>query len=142
MLIETGKPEELMVGLDEAYPGFNNEEGDAMFTEDGTDGPALKRAIEFLNAYKTEAKRTQDFLIQLSRLDLLVPRVINITAKDGSKFAMEGFSAVDEGRLAKLDDKEAGALLRSGYLGWIYMHLLSMHNVGELSSRLDPRIKA
>lgn len=140
VLVEN-EPNDFKVGIDEAYPGFNTAEGEPMFAEDGTEGPALKRAIEFLNAYQNEARRTQDFAAQLQRLDLLIPRVINVVLKNGSKFALDGFSVVDEARLGKLDDREAGSLLRSGYLGWIYMHLLSMHNVADLSSRLDPRIE-
>lgn len=103
--------------------------------------PALKRAIEFLNAYQAEATRTQDFVAQLKRLDLLIARVINVALKDGSKFALDGFSVVDEARLGKLDDREAVNLLRRGYLAWIYMHLLSIHNIADLSSRLDPRVE-
>ncbi len=53
----------------------------------------------------------------------------------------DGFSVVDEARLGKLDDREAANLLRRGYLAWIYMHLLSIHNIADLSSRLDPRVE-
>ena len=140
VLVEN-EPDDFKVGIDETYPGFNTVEGDPMFMEDGTEAPALKRAIEFLNAYRIEATRTQDFVAQLQRLDLLIPRVINVVLKNGSKFALDGFSVIDEARLVKLDDKEAGNLLRNGYLGWIYMHLLSIHNIADLSSRLDPRIE-
>jgi hypothetical protein len=141
VLIETGKPEELAVGIDEAYAGFNTEDGEPIFSEDGNDGAALKRAIEFLNAYKNEAARTRAFLTELKRLKLLVPRVLNIALKDGPQFKLDGFSVIDEALLAKLDDKEAGNLLRNGYLGWIYMHLLSMSNVPDLAVRLEPRLK-
>jgi hypothetical protein len=141
VLVETGKPEELAVGIDEAYPGFNTQEGEAIFAEDGNDGAALKRAIEFLNAYKNEAAQTRAFLAELKRLNLLVPRVLNIALKGGPQFKLDGFSAVDEGLLAKLSDKDAASLLRNGYLGWIYMHLLSMHNVADLAVRLEPRLK-
>ncbi len=141
VLIEKPGSDTMTVGIDEAFPGFNADEGESIFAEDGSEGASLKRAMEFLNAYQTDARRTQDFLAQLKRLDLLIPRAINVQLKDGTKFSVDGFSVVDEARLVKLDEKEAGALLRSGYLGWIYMHLLSMANVADLSSRLDPRIE-
>ncbi len=141
VLIDKGTPGDFIVGIDEAYAGFNTEDGEPMFADDGTEGPALKRAIEFLNAYQLEAKKTQDFLAQIQRLDLLIPRVVNVTQKDGVKFSLNGFSVVDEARLGKLDDKELGSLMRSGYMGWIYMHLLSIHNIADLSTRLDPRVE-
>jgi hypothetical protein len=139
VLIQGNKPEELTVGIDAAFPGFNTEVGEPMFGEDGTEGPGLKRAIEFLNAYRIEAKKTQDLAAQLKRLDLLIPRSIAVQNKDGSKITLDGFFVVDEQRLAKLDEKEAVTLLRSGHLAWIYMHLLSLHNLSDLSSRLTAR---
>ena len=140
VLIEKGA-DDYMVGIDEAFSGFNTEDGEPLFADDGTEGPGLKRAIEFLNAYQSEAKKTQEFLGHLQRLDLLIPRVINVSQKNGSKFALDGFFVVDEAKLAKLDDKEAGMLLRTGYMGWIYMHLVSIHNIADLSARLDPRVE-
>jgi len=139
VLIEGGTPNELTVGIDAAFPGFNTEVGEPMFKDDGTEGPGLKRAIEFLNAYRVDARRTQDLMAELKRLDLLIPRAITVQQKDGSKFNLEGFFVVDEPRLGKLEEKEAVALLRNGHLAWIYMHLLSMHNIADLSARLEPR---
>ena len=139
VLIEGNTPTELTVGIDAAFPGFNTEVGEPMFNEDGTEGPGLKRAIEFLNTYRLDAQRTQDLALTLKRLDLFIPRVITVQNKDGSKYNLEGFFVVDEQKLGKIDEKEAGALLRSGHLAWIYMHLLSMHNFVDLSTRLDAR---
>ena len=132
----------LSVGIDEAFPGFNADEGEPMFDSEGKDTPALQRALGFLNAYQQEAKQTADFIGHLKRLDLLVPQVININQKDGKQSKLDGFSVIDEKRLVALNPTDAGTLLRAGYLGWIYMHLLSINNVTELTSRLDPRLEA
>ena len=142
VLIEGNTPNELAVGIDAAFPGFNTEVGEPMFGDDGTEGPGLKRAIEFLNAYRTDAQRTKDLVATLQRLDLFIPRVINVQQKDGTKFNLEGFFVVDEQKLGKLDEKEAAALLRSGHLAWIYMHLLSMHNITDLFTRFESRPEA
>ncbi|MEX0959321.1 MAG: SapC family protein [Burkholderiales bacterium] len=140
VLGDKGLPDEFNVCIDEEFPGFNTEEGDPLFNEDGSESDALKRAMDFLNAYQADAKRTQAFCAELNRLDLLVPQVITVNLKDGKKSNLDGFSLVDEKRLAQLSDADAGNLLRSGYLGWIYAHLLSTHNVNELARRLDPRM--
>ena len=139
VLIQGNTPEELTVGIDAAFPGFNTEVGEPMFGEDGTEGPGLKRAIEFLNVYRVEAQKTQALATELQRLDLLIPRVITIQRKDGTKSTLDGFTVVDEQRLAKLEDKDALNLLRSGHMAWIYMHLVSLHNLADLSTRLDAR---
>jgi hypothetical protein len=141
VLIEKPGEQDLTVGIDEAFQGFNASEGEAIFDGEGKDTPALQRAITFLNAYQADAKRTADFVAELVRLDLLVPQAINVQQKDGHKFKLDGFSIVDESRLGALGDSDAGNLVRNGFMGWIYMHLLSVNNVSELSARLDPRIE-
>ncbi|HVY04506.1 MAG TPA: SapC family protein [Burkholderiales bacterium] len=142
VLIEKETPGDFMVGIDEQFPGFDTDEGEPLFAEDGSEGPPLKRALEFLNAYQTEARRTLEFMAHLKRLDLLIPRVINVNMKGGVTFTVDGFSVVDEAKLMKLGEKEAGSLLQSGVLGWIYMHLLSIHNLQDLSARLDQKAAA
>jgi hypothetical protein len=141
VLGDKGLPDSFNVCIDEDFPGFNTEEGDPLFVDDGSESPALKRAIAFLNAYQVDAKRTEAFCQQLQALELFTPKVITIAQKDGRQYKMDGFSVVDEPKLAKLSDSDAGNLLRSGFLGWIYAHLLSTHNVSELSARLEPRLK-
>jgi len=49
---------------------------------------------------------------------------------------------VDEKRLTALDDKQLGELMRTGYLGWIYAHLISLGNVHRLSKRFELRLAA
>ena len=141
VLGDKGLPDDFNVCIDEDFPGFNTKEGDPLFAEDGSETPILKNAVQFLNAYQVESKRTEEFCKELKRLDLLIPQAITVTPKDGQPYKMDGFSLVDEPKLAKLDDAEAGKLLRSGFMGWIYAHLLSTHNVSELSRRLEPRLE-
>lgn len=140
VLGDKGLPDEFNVCIDEEFPGFNTDEGDPLFNDDGSEGAALKRAMEFMNAYQADAKRTQAFCAELKRLDLLIPQMITVAPKQGEKFNLDGFTVIDENRLTKLGDEEAGKLLRSGYLGWIFAHLISTHNIAELSRRLDPRL--
>jgi hypothetical protein len=137
VLIDKGTPGDFMVGIDEDFAGFDADDGEPLFDAEGKEGPALKRAIEFLNAYQAEAKKTADFLAELQRLDLLIPRVINVTQKDGPKFQLNGFSMVDEAKLVNLGEKDAAGLLRKGYMGWIYMHLLSIGNISDLTAKIE-----
>jgi hypothetical protein len=140
VLGDKGLPDDFNVCIDEDFAGFNTEEGDPLFNEDGSESDTLKRAMDFLNAYQTDAKRTQAFGQELKRLELLVPQMITVAPKNAAKFNLDGFSVVDENKLTKLSDTDAGNLLRNGHLGWIYAHLLSTHNITELSRRLDPRL--
>lgn len=142
VLIERENPQTITVGIDEGFPGFNTDEGEALFDAEGKEAEPLKRAMGFLTAYQVEARKTMDFMAELKRLDLLIPRALQVAPKEGGKYKMDGFTVVDEAKLQKLSDEDAGKLTRSGYMGWIYMHLLSVNNMSELSTRLEPRVKA
>lgn len=141
VLGDKGDPGDFNVCIDEDFAGFNANEGEPLFNDDGSESASLKRAIDFLNAYQTEAKRTEAFCQQIQKHDLLIPQTITVTPKSGPSYKMDGFSVVDEKKLGQLNDSETGNLLRSGYMGWIYAHLVSTHNISDLSARLDPRVE-
>jgi hypothetical protein len=143
LLAEKPDQNDFAVCIDEAYPGFSTEhDGDPLFAEDGAEAPALRQAIEFLNQFQGESKRTQAFIERLRALDLLIPQVVKFAPNNASPFVLQGFAVVDEKRLTALDDKQLGELMRTGYLGWIYAHLFSLGNVNKLSKRFELRLAA
>jgi len=143
LLAEKPEPNDFTVCIDEAYAGFGTgPEGEPLFSEDGAEAPALRQAIEFLNHFQGEFKRTQAFVERLRTLDLLIPQVVKFTPNNASPFVLQGFAVVDEKRLTALDDRQLGELMRTGYLGWIYAHLISLGNVKSLSRRFEMRLAA
>lgn len=140
VLAEKQDASDFNVYIDEAYSGFGAEHGERLFTEEGEYTPLLKQALEFLSNYQGEIKRTRQFVDKLQELDLLIPRVLQVVRKDEAPIILQGFSVVDEQRLLALTDAQLGELARSGHLGWIYAHLMSLNNVSRLSDRLDARI--
>ncbi|MGY0504252.1 SapC family protein [Luteimonas sp. e5] len=129
------------VCLDAAFDGFREggEEGAPLFDEDGQDSPLLTNALQFLQEYQTHLARTTEFCKVLSDRDLLVSRQVNIQSANGETSSLDGFFVVDEDKLRELKGKPALDLLKSGHLGWIYAHLLSLGNVELLSRALDER---
>ncbi|WP_293778372.1 SapC family protein [uncultured Oxalicibacterium sp.] len=130
--------ESLTVCVDEAYPGLNEEQGEALFNEDGTETEYLKKVIEFLVLFHSEMKRTAAFAEKMAELGLLTSKVVTIE-REGSKQTLEGAWVIDEAKLNALDDKTMLELVRTGYLGWIYAHLMSLNNVTRLARRMDVR---
>ncbi|RFA35079.1 SapC family protein [Alkalilimnicola ehrlichii] len=124
------------VCFDEAYAGFNEAEGEALFDEEGKDSPYLQRTIRFLNQYLAEMERTKDFIARLEEWDLLKQQDVQIRAADGSRYALRDFKVVDEEKLNKIADGKLGELHREGWLGWIYAHLISLNNLAVLSDRI------
>ena len=142
VLAEKQNADDFNVYLDEAYPGFGAADGERLFTESGEHTPLLKQALEFLSTYQGEIKRTRQFVERLQELGLLIPRVLEVVRKDQPPMVLQGFSVVDEGRLMALGDAQLVELARSGFLAWIYAHLMSLGNVTDLAARLDARVAA
>jgi hypothetical protein len=142
VLAEKQDADDFNVYLDESYPGMNSQDGERLFTDDGQQTPMLKQALEFLSTYQGEIKRTRIFVERLQQLDLLVPRVLEVVRANAEPLVLQGFSVVDEARLAALGDANLLGLARNGYLSWIYAHLMSLGNVQRLSERLDARLAA
>ena len=133
--------DDFTVFLDEAYEGFNNEEGERLFKEDGTDTEMLTNAVNFLGEFQQHVTRTQWFVEQLRKHDLLEPRNIRLE-KDGKAITLNGLFVVNEEKLRQLDEKVAHEFLKEGVLGWIYAHLLSLANIDRVSARLNDREQA
>ncbi|MEI7035866.1 SapC family protein [Fulvimonas yonginensis] len=130
--------DDFTVFLDEAYEGFGTEEGERLFKEDGTDSEMLTNAVGFLGEFQQHVVRTQWFMDQLRKHDLLEPRGIRLE-KEGSTINLNGLFVVNEQKLRQLDEKTTHEFLKEGVLGWIYAHLLSLPNVDRLAQRLSQR---
>lgn len=130
--------DDFTVFLDEAYEGFGSTDGDRLFKEDGTDSEILANAVNFLGEFQQHVGRTQWFMQQLRKHDLLEPRNIRLE-KDGKTINLNGLFVVNENKLRELDEKTAHEFLREGVFGWIYSHLLSLANIDRAAQRLDSR---
>lgn len=130
--------DDFTVFLDEAYEGFNTAEGEALFKDDGSETEVLNNAVRFLGEYQQHVTRTQWFMEQLRKHNLLEPRNIRLE-KDGKSINLNGLFVVNEEKLRQLDEKTALEFLREGVYGWIYAHLLSLANIDRVSQRLSQR---
>lgn len=130
--------DDFTVFLDEAYEGFGTVEGDRLFKEDGSDTELLTNAVKFLGEFQQHIARTQWFMEQLRKHDLLEPRNIRLE-RGGNSINLNGLFVVNEDKLRQLDEKTTHEFLREGVLGWIYAHLLSLNNIDRVSLRLSQR---
>ncbi len=127
--------DQIGVYIDAQWPGLNDEEGEALFTDQGEQAPALLQAIDFLKAFDDEAKRTAQLCQQLQALGLFTDMKADVTLPNGEKLTVDGFMTVDEGKLGKLSDAGVLSLHRSGALGLIHAHLLSLNHMAGLIDR-------
>ncbi len=142
VLAESGQGGEMAVCIDQAFPGFSTESGTPLFNENGEQSDLLKKAIDFLQDYQSQNKRTEIFTNRLRDLDLLVELTARTDLTDGQKLSMGGLLVVDEKKLLQLEKKAAMELFRSGEMGWIYAHLLSLSNISRLATKLQGATRA
>ena len=129
----------LGVCIDEAFKGLNDEEGEALFDAQGNNTPFLQNALDFLNRYQQEYRRTEAFCRRLEQAGLLTEMNAKADLVDGRSFTIGGLLVVDEGRLLALPDAVALSLFRSGELHLISLHLASLPNMKKLVDRMAER---
>ena len=138
VLAESTQNGEMAVCIDEGFAGFNREHGTPLFNEQGGQSELLTKAVEFLQDYQAQGRRTEIFTNRLKDLDLLTELTARTDLTNGQRISMGGLLVVDEKKLVALDKKPALELFRSGELGWIYAHLLSLSNISRLAARIPP----
>ncbi len=126
----------LAVCIDENYAGLSKDEGKPLFDADGNQTELLEGAIKFLGDYQAQYKRTEIFINRLRDLDLLTAYTASAELQDGEKLSLSGLMAVDEKKLVALEKNHVMELFRSGELGWIYAHLLSLSNMNAVIKRM------
>ncbi len=131
--------ERFSLAVDSAWPGFNDREGQPLMDGQGEPSPFLTELLKFLDAFEDEAARTHRFASRLVELDLLRGGEINGKLADGTPVQAQGFFMVDEAKLRDLPDATVLDLHRSGALGLIHAHLVSMGQVESLAARLARR---
>jgi hypothetical protein len=129
------------VFLDEAYEGFNDNEGERLFKEDGSESDVLKNAVTFLGEFQQHVARTRQFMEDLRKHDLLEPRNVRLE-RNGNVLNLNGLYVVNEEKLRKIDAETAHRFLNDGTMGWIYGHLLSLQNIDRVGQRLALREEA
>lgn len=120
------------VCFDAAFTGWNSEEGRDLFNSEGQNSEYLEEMIQFLQNFTAEMERTRLFVEKLNALELLSPRTIKLTHGSGETFVLSDFLAVDEEKFLALSDEQVLDLNRSGFLGWVYAHLMSLGNANQL----------
>lgn len=136
---ETKNP---MVLVDEAFDGLNKTEGESLFNEDGTETEFTKSMLNFLADFKAQGEFSNEFMARLKKYDLLVSQAVVVNRGGEPAVTLDGFLIVDEKRLNALDDAATLELARSGDLGRIHTHLLSLNNIQRVVARLQEKMPA
>jgi hypothetical protein len=130
------------VMIDRWWRGFSETIGEALFESDGKPAPRLAEALRFIESFDAEVVRTQSFCDRLVELDVLREMTAKVSLRDGSEMELAGFHAVDAEALGALPEASILEIHRSGMLGLIHAHSLSLGNMQGLVDRMARRAAA
>ncbi len=118
---------EPLVCVDKTH--ISEEEGEALFTGEGTETPVLIEMVRLTNDYFEASKRTEAFAKTLQSMGLLRSVNIDVKFEGGDTLGLHGILTIDEEKLAALSDEDFVKLRKEGYLPAIYGHMFSLANV-------------
>ena len=99
---------------------------------DGKQTELLNSVQKQMETLEGEVQRTRLVCQRLLELDLLRDMRFDATLPDGRQHSVDGFLTVDETKMQALSDEVIGELHRSGVLGLIHLHWVSMGNMRRL----------
>src|SRR5688572_20280445 len=108
-------------------------EGEALFDAAGNPSAFLLDVQRQLEQVELEVERTRQMGLELLRLDLLREMRFEATLPEGGSVSVEGFLTIDEKRFGELPDAEVVKLHKSGMLGLVHAHRLSLSNMRRLA---------
>jgi hypothetical protein len=130
------------IAIDRNHPRFGEGASIALFDEEGHPSEAMRHMQRAIGQLKTGVDATRDFIRELLRLKLIEPVDIGLRFDDGEKLQLEGLYTISREALADLDDADALALFRNGYLQAAYCVTFSLNQVGVLARRRNKRLAA
>lgn len=125
--------EQFAVCHDVASQRFALTEGEALFEANGQPSGFMRDIQRQLEQVEIEVERTRQMGLELLRLQLLREMRFEATLPGGTSIGADGFLTLDDERFAQLADADVLALHRSGLLGVIHAHQLSLSNMRRLA---------
>lgn len=125
-----------------SVPICSNLKGARPLFENGQPSELTKKALEFCQAYQAQQNTTRQFVDALNKQGLLVPRVAKVTLANGTERTLQGFRIVDEQKFDKLSDEVFLDWRKKGWLGLIYVHMISQSGWTALVERVNRRTAA
>ena len=132
LIRDADDPDRMMIGIDDASPFIDSEDGEELFDASGEETEFLKSRKELLGQYYEGGKATQALVNLLSEMSLLAQRELKINA-DGEKIDIAGLYCIDEEKLGQLSTDDFEKLRSSGFLPVVYAQLMSMIQIRRLT---------
>lgn len=127
-----GEDGRVQVVIDESCPGLDEEQGAPLYDDAGEPSAYTREAVAFAEKVHREISHTQAFCARLLQLDVLQPRRFRVEDVAGGPINAGNFLTVDEGKVAALSDAQVFELHKTGLLGLVHAHHLSLHHMWRM----------
>lgn len=107
---------------------------DKAFFSEGKDSNAIQSALKLCEAFQADSERTQTVCTALESSGLLKTQTMNVTGANGEKRSTGAFKMIDTDRLAEMDDESIVSLHKSGVIGLIHAHLISLGHITRIAT--------
>ena len=139
-ITRVGAEQRAVLSIDAGWSGWSQTDGLPLFDAAGEPSEHLTKMHKQLEQIELEVQRTRELGSLLRDKELLREMRFDAELPDGEKLKVDGFYAVEEQLLAKLSDADVLLLQRSGVMGLIYAHLVSLGNLRRLVQwRIDAK---
>jgi hypothetical protein len=124
---------EMMLCVDEDWVGLSETNGEPLFKADGSPTELTLGVQQQLEQLEIDIERTRRYGEKLVELGLLRDMQFEATLPDGRKVQVNGFLTVDGDKLNALSDAQMLDMVRTGLLGLIHAHQISLSNMSRLA---------
>lgn len=124
--------EQFAICVDMGFSRINEAGGHKVFEADGKPAQLLNDMRPQLEMLEAEIQRTRAVGRRLQELGLLRDMRFDATMPDGTKHSVDGFLTIDDEKATQLPDAVVAELHRSGVLGLMHMHWVSLGNMRRL----------
>jgi SapC len=124
--------DQFAICVDMAFKGTSQTQGQPLFEADGKPAEMLKNMTQHLETLEGEIQRTRLIGKRLLELDLLRDMRFDVTLPDGKQHTVDGFLTIDDKKATELPDAVVTELHRTGMLGLMHAHWLSLGNMQRL----------
>jgi len=135
-------PDKMNICIDASYSGFDVEDGEDLFKDDGSPSPHLDNVIKIIQDFNQQMQFTTRFSERLKAGDLFKELDATVGTQDGSQqFKMTGLHVIDEEKLVNLNDEKVLEFFKHGEFSLIYSHLNSLSNFAQLVDIFANQVK-
>jgi hypothetical protein len=124
--------ERFAVCVDMASPDAQEAEGEALFDAAGQPTEYLKKVQTQLEQLEGEIQRTRMVCKRFAELGLLQDMRFDVTLPDGKKHTVDGFMTLNDKKATELPADVVVELHKTGLLGLMHLHWVSMGNMRRL----------